>query len=500
MSVVHDVQGSWLQWSETSNGIITQHRQFITPELKSAISGASRKEMAIPRSRPMRLDAEPDDFVTFRNVNDDGTSDILACGSRIKIGKESDLLLTAHHVWTCVMERGLPVYLQHGIVAQPIRDDWKIYARSRELDFVIVRVPNHVWSRLGVSPIKISSQSYQASSVQTVGYINGALVKTYGVIKTFPNCPLGLLHTCTTIPSFSGSILRKGDVAVGLHVQAAPPSVGVYNIAIALGFLPGVDETLDEKRKVWRREIEDLASRWEAYDQEHDAIIEFEDRAYRAGNNGNKYFLWEEEGVSLDGRSWGDYMDELDEPVHPWELEDRDYGHSALGRRGVKECAYLAGARQQTKEVPPPQIKQEVVEKKPLLTRSQRQRLRKKEKTAALKKGASPSSQHSIVEKTPRPRNGRALSDNKKHQEATQSLSVNDNLTKKRAVPTSSVVTPGTASTSSSTSATIRGKVDPKLLKACAERKPVIPVSALGADNKGKSPKLCAPPTMSSQR
>lgn len=497
ITVEHDDHGSWLV-IHGDNG--QEVRQFITPAMREEIIGTSRKEMAIARSRPMPLDVEPDDFFTFRNIFEDGSmSPVLACGSRISVKDGgSELMITAYHVWKALIERGLPAHIVKRVPGTnpveyktiEVNPEWKIYAMSRELDFVVVRVSNEVWSRLGVSPIKVGV-AHNAAPVRVAGYMGKNLVQTYGIVRTFVKCPLGLLHTCTTIPSFSGTIIRKGNVAVGLHVQAAPPSVGSYNIAISLGLLSRTPESDESEKKLWQAEIEQVAREW---DRKYDAMIEFENKAYRAMSKGSKYFLEEVEMEPLDGKSWGDYMDDLEEEVvYPWEMEDMDYGHSTL--RGVCESAIPPLVPRPVRPPAKISIRQEdpivrnVGEVK-LETRTTRQRKKPRKRTKAA--GSKPVEPVTVVP----PQEPTSV----KVGTTTRSLSGNERSAKKKTVPSLPMNTPGTASSSSSTSGNIRGPSGlSSKIQACSVTKPVVRASASVAA-KGFKPRQSSPKPANTSR
>lgn len=358
ITVARDQEGAWLQWVEDHQGELVTCRQAITDAFKASVLTNSLKEMAIPRSRPANLAKEPADFVTFREIDlETKKSEILACGARIKIGERSNLLLTAHHVWKQLLERGLPVHLAHGAKAHPVGDSWKVYVASRDLDIVIFEVPNSVWSILEVRPIKLSTAPIQGGPVHAVGYINGKLVQTYGQAKTFPSFPMGLLHTCSTIPSFSGTILRSKDMAVGLHFSAAPRHIGSYNVATCLSFLENVPEVYDNARLTWKSGIDQDVREW---DDHYEAVVQFEDKVNKLMSKGSKYFHDDSPTDDpLFGLSWSEYMDYADEAVLlPWEVEDMDRMHDAM--RG-QECAKAVRVSRKRGAENPPVVIQPVV-------------------------------------------------------------------------------------------------------------------------------------------
>jgi len=151
------------------------------------------------------------------------------------------------------------------------------------------------------------------SAVHVVGYMQGQPMISYGAVQRCTDEPMGVFHTCTTKPSYSGSIIRYKNSAVAVHVAAASDALirkkGEGNIAVSLAVLT----------KMMQKKETD-ASEQDVYSESSDAE-EFETRAERAERiySEKSDWLWQGAGRQFmvtdvlsrpRGKlTWGDIMD-----------------------------------------------------------------------------------------------------------------------------------------------------------------------------------------------
>jgi len=213
-------------------------------------------------------------------------------------------------------------------------------------------------------------------AVQVYGVINGARVMTCGVIKPYPKAPGKLLHTATTQPSFSGTLIRSGKTAVGLHVGSANAYLGDHNVGLDLevirraldasyrplkeGDYDPVDAItkfipLDEFEELERDERDRFSDFSDRYDDVY-ADIHVDDRQLKAWCSKRGLYFEEFEGTD-DDLDMSQYPDDFSDS--DGELVDRmlgydDEGGARYGRRRRREFV----ERRAKEFALPPEIKE----------------------------------------------------------------------------------------------------------------------------------------------
>jgi hypothetical protein len=180
-------------------------------------------EMPLARSVPVPAE-ESGDTIHFRyQTNEDDhapmMSEVVGLGFR-----RGNRLVTGVHVWRDLVGKGRPVFVCHKNKSVQITESVpKVVVASVELDFVEFRLAPAIWSSLGVRKITAAKTVKPGEVVTITGFMNGAVVKTYGRVKRYEGRPMILGHTASTIPSFSGGAIKnaKGEV-VGVHLRHGP--------------------------------------------------------------------------------------------------------------------------------------------------------------------------------------------------------------------------------------------------------------------------------------
>jgi hypothetical protein len=213
-------------------------RVRITPDLCKSIQRTvnNRKEMAIPRSRPINVTELPKDMVTFHCHEEGQTGAVLGCGSRVTFTNGADsYLITAYHVWKGLRETGVDIVMRARNKTMKVDfEALRPFAISAPYDFVLIKLPESTWSQLEVKPIGVMKHAKQLTSVRVYGVLNGRPTMTCGIVKSYPLTPGKVLHTATTKPSFSGTLIRAGDLAVALHLGSADEIYGENNQGLDL--------------------------------------------------------------------------------------------------------------------------------------------------------------------------------------------------------------------------------------------------------------------------
>jgi hypothetical protein len=210
---------------------------------------------------------------------------------------------------------------------------------------------------LGVAAVPIAPAAATGTTVSVVGYINGQCKRSYGMVTSYRKRPLGLKHTCTTKPSYSGTVIRSGSQVVGIHTEAAAPEEGIFNIGTYLGFLA---------TKGKAKESDTAARRiYKQTDDEQAMLARLAQDAVYYGKGKRRLILADDSGLYKDavaryesfgsydsGLSWADDMDDFDrileqviESQSAYGHEDRDfYKESGVSSARARQLAQAVGA------------------------------------------------------------------------------------------------------------------------------------------------------------
>lgn len=194
----------------------------------STISRKDGLESAVLRSRVTAVapDAEPASLITITNGED-----IIGMGSRVVYHGRS-YLLTANHVWNGSSPR---IFLAKGKEQCEVSIHCNIARGSFDLavDFVLVEIPDNIWSRL-----RVKSANFVPLKCKSV-------VTCFGGSPTKLVCSSGcaykgdysqdIIHTCSTTENWSGTPLYCKGSVVGVHCGQHAP--GVSNRAVNAGAL-----------------------------------------------------------------------------------------------------------------------------------------------------------------------------------------------------------------------------------------------------------------------
>lgn len=225
------------------------------------------QESLVPSSPTFILDSNNDPGCQVFLSN--GKS-IVGSGSRVKYNGAT-CLLTAAHVWNGRSENLYVIKRGKMIKVEP---NWKIVrgASHDDLDFMLIDVPQAVWSELHVqaAPMLPLTRATQVSI--TGGDVSTKLIVSYGEAVIDPKRPHIIHHKCSTAPRWSGApIMSKGSI-VGVHLGTAKPEVNRgCNVALLLSckqetYYEGFNyhelelEDMDETEMQYMTEYRDIAT------------------------------------------------------------------------------------------------------------------------------------------------------------------------------------------------------------------------------------------------
>jgi hypothetical protein len=274
-------------------------------------------EMPIARSVPVASE-EPDDSVHFRyQINEDNRAPIMseAMGLGFRRGA---CVVTGVHVWRDLVGKGRPVFVCHKNRSVQIIETVPVVTRiSVELDFVEFRLSPAIWSTLGVKLATIAKVVKPGEVITITGFMNGAVVKTYGRVKRYEGRPLILGHTASTIPSFSGGAIKnaKGDV-VGVHLRHGPIgsdiNLGIDYACLNRFIKPSSEESYDDGSEGSMTRVN--SSQDEVSNAEQLArVFHIDEEIVIRGARGSAYVDLERHEIPYTGGRWGDYEEMLAE-------------------------------------------------------------------------------------------------------------------------------------------------------------------------------------------
>jgi hypothetical protein len=185
----------------------------------------SELEMGIDQSIFLKVDCKPNvssiaGLLSIRVVPAAGGK-IIGMASRV-IFQGQTCLMTNAHVWQHVINSSSNCLIEHkGITTPALAWDGLLYSGKEDLDVVLIKVPDQVWSLLGnPTPRKLGAFRRNAS-VMVYGFVKNQLNSSSG--RAFVSDKyLQLYHACSTDYGFSGTPIFMGNVIVGIHIGIAP--------------------------------------------------------------------------------------------------------------------------------------------------------------------------------------------------------------------------------------------------------------------------------------
>jgi len=214
-------------------------------------------------------------------------------GCRTKIDGE-DCLLTANHVWnnsmrpTALAKAGKQVAVEEWDI--PVSCDHKM------LDFVVVCVPKHVWSKLGVKATQLVCPSDKDTVTCYGGPSSDSLLSGVGTCGR-SDFSWKLTHSCPTAAGWSGTPIYSSRGVVGMHVGFE--DIGKLNRGVNMfyvsNYLLRSQETLPPELSVIEIPFEDVETR--SYE-----FIEVEIKGRGKAKLGKREFAWTPES----GKYWAD--------------------------------------------------------------------------------------------------------------------------------------------------------------------------------------------------
>nr|QZA75399.1 polyprotein P2ab [Southern bean mosaic virus] len=218
-------------------------------------------------------------------------------GCRTKIDGD-DCLFTANHVWNNSMR---PTALAKAGKQVAIEDwDTPLSCDHKMLDFVVVRVPKHVWSKLGVKATQLVCPSDKDAVTCYGGSSSDSLLSGTGVCSKV-DFSWKLTHSCPTAAGWSGTPIYSSRGVVGMHVGFE--DIGKLNRGVnafyVSNYLLRSQETLPPELSVIEIPFEDVETR--SYE-----FIEVEIKGRGKAKLGKREFAW----IPESGKYWADDDDD----------------------------------------------------------------------------------------------------------------------------------------------------------------------------------------------
>jgi hypothetical protein len=259
--VKYDTMGPYVEF-EYFDKILRVRAEAYAPVQPVTVVPAFRdivKEKAIPTSTFIKAAAPR--FVVELTVGDDARP--IGVGSRVQLNgdKSQTYLLTAYHVLDAWWRSDDPV------LSNPNDENLSVSLKGRDLevldassgdnlDFILVKIPDSIWSVLRVQAIRMSPElSNKPFNIVLHGRVNGEMCLSKGKVLSLKGThAFDFEHTASTMPSWSGSPIVSKDMVVGIHTGAhirKPANVGVYLCWLTPSCV--VPESDVYQGKYWRR-------------------------------------------------------------------------------------------------------------------------------------------------------------------------------------------------------------------------------------------------------
>nr|APP90904.1 RdRp polyprotein [Soybean yellow common mosaic virus] len=223
-------------------------------------------------------------------------------GCRTKIDG-GDVLLTANHVWNSAAKPD--ALAKSG--KQVVIEDWEVPVSSdhQMLDFVAVRVPSCVWSKLGVKSTPLVCPSAKDVVTCYGGPTSDELLSSVGHCSP-TEFAWKVTHNCPTAAGWSGTPLYSSRGVVGMHTGFE--NIGKMNRGVNMfyvaNYLLRSQETLPPELSIIEIPFEDVETR--SYE-----FLEVEIVGRGKAKLGKREFAW----IPESGKYWADQdEDELPPP------------------------------------------------------------------------------------------------------------------------------------------------------------------------------------------
>nr|APP90901.1 polyprotein [Soybean yellow common mosaic virus] len=275
-------------------------------------------------------------------------------GCRTKIDG-GDVLLTANHVWNSAAKPD--ALAKSG--KQVVIEDWEVPVSSdhQMLDFVAVRVPSCVWSKLGVKSTPLVCPSAKDVVTCYGGPTSDELLSSVGHCSP-TEFAWKVTHNCPTAAGWSGTPLYSSRGVVGMHTGFE--NIGKMNRGVNMfyvaNYLLRSQETLPPELSIIEIPFEDVETR--SYE-----FLEVEIVGRGKAKLGKREFAW----IPESGKYWADQdEDELPPPPKvrdgklvwadaqetlPW-LEEPLNCQRAAGLRPLPTSMRLQATTSQREELP----------------------------------------------------------------------------------------------------------------------------------------------------
>jgi hypothetical protein len=230
---------------------------------------------------------------------------IVGMGSRVRMEKDGNVLLTATHVMR-QLDRGIEPTLFANGRSVPFDREWCVsyYSSSSDLDVIGIDVPSRVWSFLGVTVAKIDPNPPEKFTVEIYGYTGPTPAMSLG--RAQKGHHFGITHFASTEPGWSGSpLMHKGKI-VGLHRGFQPGGFSNYGVGLA-AFVAGF-ETKD-RSKGWTR-VDNIDDNYETY-----SVLLRGRKAELRSARGMYSVQSDPNWTPSSGRKWSDMVDEDDDEL-----------------------------------------------------------------------------------------------------------------------------------------------------------------------------------------
>nr|QPL17787.1 peptidase [Pistacia sobemo-like virus] len=206
--------------------------------LPSDLSRSWNKETAIKNSIASSVEPgkEPGSLVMLKDLT---TGAVAGMGARVTWDNQS-YLMTTHHTWFCPTTA---LAMCKAGVSLKCDLDWPVAIGSAadSTDFVLIRVPEHVWSKMGVKSSQLCTLTGRVVGAVYGGTSSVKLRSTSGAIWVGENSH-NVYHKCSTGDGWSGSPLFYMGNVVGMHLGTQQAGLNrACNVAAVLNSFRGAN-------------------------------------------------------------------------------------------------------------------------------------------------------------------------------------------------------------------------------------------------------------------
>lgn len=287
----------------------------------------------------METGTDPKWLVVLQNAR----GETKGMGCRAKIGN-SVVLLTAYHLVKSTDELYIAKYSKSDGIGRRVRieGEWEVdfYSHDSEVDVVGVKVPNNVWSSLGVGVINAQTPSTGRKACMLFGAESSKAVKSSSGIGFFKSGFTGT-HGATTAKSWSGSpVVSKGCV-IGVHKGSDKTlcNANVFTV-IHPSLFPVSNETMYDHGHIQEIDLDEADSRpydFKEADIHGRGLVGYSEHEYYT-----KYMEESARRASYRGRkiTWSDLVEDDNEVEFSDALEAQpDFDFPLNFQGAVSECS-----------------------------------------------------------------------------------------------------------------------------------------------------------------